>query len=167
MDVEEARSLALSLMGKHGLFSQGWSFAFDRSKRRFGQCRYDVKEIGLSKPLTELNDIYQVADTIKHEIAHALSSEHGHGREWKRTAVSVGARPKACYSAANTVEVPGKWVAVCLRCGYESPRRHRRQKGACRRCMNKVRAPRGSAEWADAWLENELAWTEADAWGTA
>ena len=53
----------------------GYSFKFDNAKRRFGQCSYTDKRISLSKPLASnnLDNFFQINDTILHEIAHALS----------------------------------------------------------------------------------------------
>jgi predicted SprT family Zn-dependent metalloprotease len=68
----------------------GYKFKFDNAKRRFGYCSYTDKEISLSKPLCEynLNNFYQINDTILHEIAHALSYKihgrrgSGHCKRW-------------------------------------------------------------------------------------
>ena len=53
----------------------GYRFKFDNAKRRFGQCSYTNKRISLSKPLSSnnLDNFFQINDTILHEIAHALS----------------------------------------------------------------------------------------------
>ena len=51
----------------------GYRFKFDNAKRRFGQCSYTDKRISLSKPLASnnLDNFFQINDTILHEIAHA------------------------------------------------------------------------------------------------
>lgn len=70
MDIDQARALAQELMAFHGL--TGWSFAFDRAKRRAGAAHFDRKQITLSRALTEASDDDAVRDTILHEIAHVL-----------------------------------------------------------------------------------------------
>ena len=82
MNLYEAAHLAKELMTRHGL--AGWSFEFDHARRRFGRCDYTHRRITLSKPLTFLNPIEEVRDTLLHEIAHALAGERaGHGAKWR------------------------------------------------------------------------------------
>jgi predicted SprT family Zn-dependent metalloprotease len=92
----------------------GYKFKFDNAKRRFGYCSYTDKEISLSKPLCEynLNNFYQINDTILHEIAHALSYKihgrrgSGHCKRWVHVAKSIGCNGKRCYdsSEVNNIE---------------------------------------------------------------
>ena len=128
-------------MQAHGLIKQGWRFQFDTAKRRFGVCRYGRKRIGLSKPLTEANDIEQVRDTILHEIAHALAGyEAGHGPEWKKVCVQIGAKPERCYTSEDTNTIAGKYRAVCGGCGKTHTRHKRVPRGrrvACN-CQNHI-----------------------------
>ena len=77
MNLFEASILARSLMSEHGLAD--WGFAFDHARRRFGACNYTRRRITLSRPLTLLNGIDEVRDTILHEIAHALCPGDKHG----------------------------------------------------------------------------------------
>ena len=81
-----------------GLFHAGWRFVWDNSIRRYGQCRYNKKEIGVSKKLTQINEISETKDTVLHELAHALVGRgHGHDEVWRKMCVKVGARPQARY----------------------------------------------------------------------
>jgi len=105
MNLFDAHKLALELIAKHEL--TGWKFSFDKSVRRFGLCSYRKKMIFLSRQLTLDNPVEEVADTLLHEIAHALSwIRHGrkgcgHGALWKAVCVEIGARPERCYDSAK------------------------------------------------------------------
>jgi predicted SprT family Zn-dependent metalloprotease len=123
----EAVLIAKDILFEFGLHD--WRVELDRAVRRFGQCRYQTKTIGLSRALVELNDRSQVEDTIRHEVAHALAGpEAGHGNVWKRTALAVGARPERCYSSAQVVAAPAPWFLLCEGCGFTATR-HRRTRG--------------------------------------
>lgn len=136
MNVQVAYRLAVQLMDKHGLLDKGWSFEFDNAKRRFGVCRFRSKRIGLSKPLTEANEVEQVQDTILHEIAHAIAGHAaGHGPEWKRVCVEIGAKPERCYTEEDTVIIAGKYKAVCGGCGKTFTRHKRVPRGRRQACL--------------------------------
>lgn len=115
MDLKRAEELSLELMNLHGL--KEWKFEFDRSKRRFGVCKYKPKIIGLSSFLVEINTEERVKDTILHEIAHALTPGQGHGPKWKQKCIEIGAPPRRCYTSADA-EIPEmRYVATCTNCG--------------------------------------------------
>ena len=136
MNLVTAKQLAIQLMDKHGLLDKGWSFEFDTAKRRFGVCRYRTKRIGLSQPLTEANDVAQVQDTILHEIAHAIAGyAAGHGPEWKKVCVQIGAKPQRCYTAEDTNIIAGKYRAVCGGCGQVHNRHKRPPRGRRFACL--------------------------------
>jgi predicted SprT family Zn-dependent metalloprotease len=142
MNVQVAHHLAIQLMRKHGLIDKGWRFEFDNAKRRFGVCRFRSKRIGLSKPLTLVNDVEQVQDTILHEIAHAIAGyAAGHGPEWKEVCVQIGAKPERCYTEEDTTTIAGKYRAVCGGCG-KTYHRHKKvpagRRQACP-CQSHVR----------------------------
>ena len=111
MDLTEARQLAAGLMARHGL--TGWRLVFDNAKTRAGVCRFDRKEIGLSRPLVTLYEVEQVTDTVLHEIAHALAGpRHGHDRVWRTIARRIGCSGRRCVPA-EAPSVDGPWVGVC------------------------------------------------------
>lgn len=114
MDIAEARTLALQLMNEHGL--QRWTFRIDKSKVRFGYCNWRHGRISLSGPLTELNNLDKVRDTILHEIAHALTPFQDHNATWKLKAQSIGANPMACYNTTDVKLPPSPWHAICPKC---------------------------------------------------
>lgn len=133
MNITEAGHLARNLMNEHGLHT--WRFEFDNAKRRFGACRYRTRTISLSKPLTEANDYVEVVDTILHEIAHALTPRAGHGAEWKKMCIKIGAKPERCYSSEEVVSVAGKYRAVCGGCGKVYHRHKRIPRGRRVACL--------------------------------
>lgn len=133
MNLNETSHLAISLMVKHSLIEQGWSFKYDEAKRRFGCCSYKDKLIILSEPLTVLNSEDQVLDTILHEIAHALvGMGHGHDRVWKAKCVEIGCRPIRCYDE-TVKQPPAKYRTECHSCHkvYERIKRPRDTKYTC------------------------------------
>ena len=142
MNLYEASYLAKQLLRQHGLADAGWSFAFDHARRRFGRCNYTRKLITLSRPLTLLNNLDEVRDTLLHEIAHALAPGDGHGAKWRRVCVQIGARPKRCYDDTTVVSPPRRVASYemgCSACNWWTPR-HRRTGRAyvCKQCRGKV-----------------------------
>ena len=121
MELKQVEKYANDKLAEYGLTKLGWTFKWDRSKRRFGQCRYRLKEVGISKPLAELNDADNVHDTVLHEIAHVLASvrgfvREGHGQNWKDICVEIGAKPVRCYSADQVVLPKMKYTGTCPKC---------------------------------------------------
>jgi predicted SprT family Zn-dependent metalloprotease len=140
MNLHDARCLAHDLMHQHGL--AGWSFAFDRARRRFGLCQFRGKRITLSRPLTLLNTEDQVRDTILHEIAHALTPGDGHGAKWKATCRRVGAKPKRCFTDTEVVsplQKPARYQIGCVTCDWWADRRRlTARKLVCRTCRSEI-----------------------------
>ena len=121
----------------------GYRFKFDNAKRRFGQCSYTDKRISLSKPLASnnLDNFFQINDTILHEIAHALSYKihgrrgSGHCKRWVHVAKSIGCNGIRCYDSTQVNNIEHKYTLVCDTCGAENPRHRRpRQDYSCSRC---------------------------------
>ena len=114
----------------------GWSFSYDRARRRFGCTHYTAKKISLSRVLCEMNDWETIRLVVLHEIAHALvGSKHGHDATWKRKCLQLGGDGKRLYTteAVNTPEF--KYKATCPVCGKEYYRlRAPRKKCSCSEC---------------------------------
>ncbi len=129
-------------MDRHGLLSAGWAFGFDRARRRFGCCNLTLRHITISAPLTLLNDVDEVRDTILHEIAHALTENAGHGPQWKAMCVKIGAKPERCYRDAEVISPPraeAPYRIGCVQCGWWAPRRRRSdRKLLCAKCGKPV-----------------------------
>jgi predicted SprT family Zn-dependent metalloprotease len=119
-----SRQLACELLAAYGLHD--WSFAFNRSKRDMGLCRYGPKVIELSVHFVVRNSSQAIRDTLLHEIAHALVGPgHGHDAAWKRICREVGAKPER---VSFEVDMPdGRWQARCACCGMVH-HKHRKPK---------------------------------------
>ena len=140
MNLYEAAHLARNLISEHRL--EGWRFAFDHARRRFGRCDYTHKRITLSRPLTLLNNIDEVRDTVLHEIAHALCPKDGHGARWRAICGKIGAKPARCYNDEQVVSPPRRPAPYrfgCPRCNWWVERRRRtRRTFLCKLCRGKV-----------------------------
>ena len=121
-DKTAIETLARQLFAQHGLAD--WTFRWDTAKTRLGCCYYGPKQITLSLPNAQLNSHEVALDTLKHEIAHALTpKDGGHGKAWKLKAMELGCSPVRCADASvNTVK--GNYRAQCPACGNEY-HRHR------------------------------------------
>ncbi len=132
MDLGDAYRMGTELLRHHGL--DGWTLAFDGAKRRAGVCRYDVRVIGLSAPLTRLHARDEVRETVLHEVAHALvGPRHGHDAVWVAQSLAIGGNGRRCVpSDAPTVTAP--WMGVCP--AGHTAERHRRPERvqSCARC---------------------------------
>lgn len=93
-----------------------WAFRWDYARCRLGSCRYDRRQITLSKYFVGCNPDQheQIRDTVLHEIAHALawihSGEKGHGKEWKAWCLRVGALPRASVSSGQIASLPHRYL---------------------------------------------------------
>jgi len=98
MELSDVQLLADRLLNEHELFEKGWSFSFDRAKRRAGSCKFSKKEITLAKAYAEQVDFKEIKNTILHEIAHALvGPKHGHNEIWKQKALEIGCDAERCH----------------------------------------------------------------------
>ncbi len=140
MNLVEAALMARLLMRDHGL--SDWQFGFDHARRRFGCCNYTHKRITLSRPLTFLNPIDEVRDTLLHEIAHALTPGAHHGPAWQAMCVRLGCRPARCYTDERVVappRPPARFQMGCPKCDWWADRRRRtRRKYLCKKCGGAV-----------------------------
>ena len=167
MDLTEASRLASGLMVRHGLV--GWRLVFDDAKTRAGVCRFERREIGLSRPLLSVYGVEQVTDTVLHEIAHALAGpRHGHDRVWRATALRIGCTGERCLPA-EAPGVDGAWVGVCPAGHRTTAHRRPVRVKSCRRCSRGFDAAaiyswsfRGVSVSMDPRYEAELAGIRAD-----
>ena len=109
MNREEAAQMMTALLKEHGLWEQGWRFAWMNRMRTLGLCKYGPKELLLSVAYVDRHDREHVEQTCRHEIAHALTPGAKHGPEWQAVAIQLGVvDPKPCTEA----DMPeGRWVA--------------------------------------------------------
>jgi hypothetical protein len=131
--LDAVRELAADLMREHELY--GWSLTFDQARNRAGECRRRIKQISLSEPLLTMWTPEQVRDTILHEIAHALAPPRsGHGIEWKRVCVAIGADPTRTWDPSQNESLPKRWIGTCPS-GHEIYRDRRPRKPvSCTQC---------------------------------
>jgi predicted SprT family Zn-dependent metalloprotease len=132
VDLSDAHRLATALMTEHSL--DGWTLVFDSARTRAGVCRFDRRQIGLSRHLTALHPEAEVTETILHEIAHALVGPgHGHDALWRATARRIGGSGRRCLPE-DAPRVEGGWVGECpaghRRTAHRRPRRVR----SCAEC---------------------------------
>lgn len=119
MDTTKVKGYAEQLLVQWGLSEKGWTFVFNAAMSYAGECRYVEKQIRVSKPIAEIETEDFVYETVRHEVAHALTDPRAkaHGQEWKRWAVRVGAQPKATYTSSEVLEAAtlkrAKYVLCC------------------------------------------------------
>lgn len=133
MDLLEVEAIAERELRKHGL--KDWTFAWARTKRRQGACKFRERRIEIAEFYAKHNPPEKVLDTLLHEIAHALAGPKArHGPVWKAIASKLGATPQACDTCYKTVVMPGDWQATCDACGKTFHRYKRPQHLAGYRC---------------------------------
>lgn len=156
MELKAVETYAKKALVKHGLADKGWVFKWDkRATKRFGQCRYYRKEIGISNQLASLNKAEDVFDTVLHEIAHALASVRGfvrarHGIEWQRICVEIGAKPSQYYSSDQIVIPKGKYSGTCPKCSHK----FEKSRIPRRRTYHIACNSRGKYAYPIAWVDN-------------
>lgn len=148
MKLSDAHELCNDLLHEHGLSQRGWTFFFDRSKKRFGQCVRSKLSITLSAYLVQLNDERKVRETMLHEIAHALAPAGAHhGPAWKHQCRLLGIAPNRCYD--SSVETPpGRYTGTCENCGHTFEK-HRKPKSTTAYCIrtSKCKARKTPIQW--------------------
>jgi len=144
----------------------GWTLHWSEAKSEFGRCVSGKQQIWLSKVLVALNDEAEMMDTVRHEIAHALTDmewvrnggrrPEAHGPEWRRNCLVVGATPSRLASGKTP---KAKWTGYCptpLCDGQTS--RQTLFKGArslaCSACCKKYNGGRWDARFVYVWKEN-------------
>lgn len=127
------------------LADRGWIFGWCRSKRTVGWCKFDRKTIELS-PYYLHETMEKLQDTILHEIAHAFAGHSaGHGPEWQRWCLIVGAKPQRCAIGYQT-SAEYRWVGICNHCGYQH-KMHRKPKDMHLRYHAKCGPVNGILTW--------------------
>jgi hypothetical protein len=97
-----------------------WTFKWNFSRRYFGMCSYQKKQIILSKLFVVKNSHIDTIDTALHEIAHAIAGPNtGHNKLWKNIAKNLGAIPKATYDGQKII-IPYRYELVCINCNFKT-----------------------------------------------
>lgn len=154
MDVRTALRNARALLHVHGLDAQGWTVALDNGKHRAGACHYGKRVITLSRYLTEMHSEAEVANTVFHEVAHAMTPGHHHDAVWAATCRRLGGDGKRTHSAEV---VKGRYEGTCPACGRKSYR-HRMSKAiklgaSCGKCNPHKFDARFRLSWVDRGLQ--------------
>jgi len=115
MQLSIAKRRAYELLSQVGLTKFGWRVVFDDHKERLGACINEKKLITLSRYFIALNPDEETEETIRHEVAHALSpQDEDHGPAWQAQALRLGAKPQALAHEAIAPE--GDYVGTCPEC---------------------------------------------------
>ena len=156
-ELDHTRALASRLFDELGqevlgesLRRRGWTFGFDRARKRLGACRPRTKQVTLSAHLSRTLPEAEVEDTVRHEIAHALDHElhpdrrgrRAHDRTWKALARRCGAKPDRCYSGHLPDDPAAPYAVTCPSCDAVHDRY--RQPATALRCRPCSRAGRPS-----------------------
>ncbi len=141
MPLTEVAALGEHLIQEHQVRSglkAGWQFAFDLAPARGGLCRYRDKQITLSVTYCLKASKEEIADTILHEIAHAIvGPKHGHDATWKAAAQQIGCTAERCHHVQHT---PPRWCGQCG-CGQQWERQRLTQRARtsrCRKCKKTI-----------------------------
>lgn len=148
MELTEVQAVALAAMAEHGLYE--WTLKFDRARKRAGVCKRSEQVISLSAPLMNLWTPEQCRDVILHEIAHALAPPRsGHGWDWQRICVQIGASPSRTWGEMGEAELPDLYIGTCD-AGHEIGRdRIPRKPASCSQCSRRY-DPRYGFTWRHA-----------------
>jgi predicted SprT family Zn-dependent metalloprotease len=118
MTPAEARQIVTILLSEHNLY--GWNLKFGTAKKQAGYCSYANKTINLSKTLMAARTYEGTMDTIRHEIAHALTRGDGHGSRWQTKFKELGGNGERLWTGDTLVKpeaVQGIYEGTCPGCG--------------------------------------------------
>jgi len=96
MDRQIASKTCREYLDKYNL--SGWKVILNLDNTPFlGRCDWKTQSIILNALAIDIHPDDEVIDTIKHEVAHALTpNDHHHGLEWAAKAEELGARTTMC-----------------------------------------------------------------------
>ena len=114
-----------------------WSFQFDHATKRAGCCNYRERVISLAYGYARYATDEEIADTILHEIAHALvGQEHGHNQVWQAQAIALGCSGTRCHDVQFTRP---RYIVTCKHACWVTTAERRKRGAVCRMCHGKVR----------------------------
>lgn len=133
-ELETVRQMAISLLAEHGLAD--WCFDFDHATRRAGCCDYRRKRISLAQQFARQASEAEIADTLLHEIAHALvGKKHNHDAVWRAKALELGCSGERCH---NLRFCPPRYIIACRNGCWIATAERRRRNVVCRTCRGEI-----------------------------
>ncbi len=83
--------LASDLLVEHGLSDQNWTIKFlDENRQNAGQVFHRPKVITFTREFIFDTRWENLAELVRHEIAHALCPNGDHNQEWYDTLIRIG-----------------------------------------------------------------------------
>ncbi|MCD4689695.1 MAG: SprT-like domain-containing protein [Desulfuromonadaceae bacterium] len=122
------------LLREHGLAD--WSFDFDHATRRAGCCDYRRKRISLALQFSRRASEAEIADTLLHEISHALvGKKHNHDKVWRAKAQELGSSGERCHDSRFC---PPRYIIACRNGCWTATAERRRRNIVCRQCQGEI-----------------------------
>lgn len=90
MNRNTAHEITRSELDKWGLNDWKVKLALNQNDPYLGLCVYKDKTIMLNMHHIDIHHDKDIINTIKHEVAHALTPGHGHDSVWQQKAIEVG-----------------------------------------------------------------------------
>lgn len=116
IETEDLGKRLLAQYQTDGQLGRRWTFGFDLSPVRAGVCRYREQRIDLSVSFCLRAARAEIADTVLHEIAHAIvGPRHNHDAVWKAKAQEIGCAGERCHRVPHFI---ARWVGECG-CGQQ------------------------------------------------
>ncbi len=114
-----------------------WSVQFDHATKRAGCCNYRERVISLAFAYAQSATDEAIADTILHEMAHALvGKDHGHDQVWHAQAIALGCSGTRCHDVQFT---PPRYIVTCEHGCWVTTAERRKRGAVCRTCHGKIR----------------------------
>lgn len=154
MNITDAYKIARDLMDENGL--KDIPLTWSNSKKVAGVARFNrftlkPHSISLSRPIIEVRDENFFLDTIAHEMAHALTSGHGHDYVWAAKCRALGGDGNRTYDATEEHEALANYVGTCPN-GHKNYRQQRTDKMfriSCGKCSPRVYNAAYHFTWVD------------------
>ena len=133
------RTEAIQLLHDFDLWDKGWRFQFSNQINTVGVCNHDNRTIHYSQKFVLKSTPESITDTLLHEIAHALVGRgQGHGVNWQRQAIAIGANPYAKCQGGSVTSAKYKYSIECPNeyCNWKVYRYRMKERNHGARCPN-------------------------------
>jgi hypothetical protein len=119
-EAEEALQVEFDLLQtRYGL--EEWRLVVNtRMTSYLGRCKTSRQEIHVAQWVIDKLGVAQAINTLRYEIAHALTPGNGHGIMWKIKCRELGIAPERNKTLPPELnQAPEwRWVGECTQCGY-------------------------------------------------